>query len=143
MEGRLYTWTNGRDSPTLERLDRVLMSTEWSLQFPTHQLRCLSSDASDHVPLLLALATDGWGRPRFQFGNHWPSMDGFIDVVAMAWSCDTTGLDACRALDVRLRAAARALSSWRASCVGSVRMQLAAARVFILELDRAQERRAL
>lgn len=143
LEGRSYTWSNGRDSPTLERLDRIFMSVEWAQGFPKHLLRCLSSDASDHAPLLLLLDADGWGRPRFQFGSHWPRLPGFVDVISIAWNMDCTSLDACRAFDTRLRNVARALSSWLATCVGSVRMQLAAARVVIFELERAQESRQL
>jgi len=42
-----------------------------------------------------------------------------------------------------LRALAKALRSWRASCVGNVRLQLAAARAVVYELDLAQESRLL
>jgi endonuclease/exonuclease/phosphatase family metal-dependent hydrolase len=55
--GRLFTWSNGHDHPTLERLDRVFTNTNWNAQFPSHHLRCLSFDGSDHAPLLLILNT--------------------------------------------------------------------------------------
>ena len=29
MTGRQYTWANDLDPPTYEKLDRILMSTEW------------------------------------------------------------------------------------------------------------------
>lgn len=51
--------------------------------------------------------------------------------------------DVCRALDHKLRYLARALKSWNAGRVGSIRMQLAVARVVIRELDLAQEHRQL
>jgi exonuclease III len=49
LSRRLFTWSNYRDSPTLERLDRVFDSMEWLEQYTCHHLHCLSSDSSDHV----------------------------------------------------------------------------------------------
>ena len=49
----------------------------------------------------------------------------------------------CRRIDAKLRAVANALKSWAAAKVGSVRLQLAMARVVIFELDAAQESRDL
>jgi len=34
MSGRQYTWVGPEDCPTFEKLDRVLVSTEWESQFP-------------------------------------------------------------------------------------------------------------
>jgi hypothetical protein len=34
MTGRQYTWEGQGDHPTFEKLDRVLVSTEWEIQFP-------------------------------------------------------------------------------------------------------------
>jgi hypothetical protein len=48
LTGRLFTWS--RDRPTLERPDRVFISLDWTHQYSSHQLRCLSSDNSDHAP---------------------------------------------------------------------------------------------
>lgn len=143
LSGRLFTWSNGRQSPTLERLDRAFASLEWATAFPCHHLRCLSSDASDHAPLFLVLNSEPWARPRFRFDNHWIRIQGFMGVVSAAWAAPTTNLYACRTIDIKLRALARALRSWRATHVGDIKLQLAAARVVIYEFDTAQESRAL
>lgn len=60
-------------------------------------------------------------------------------MVTTAWSANLADLDACRNFDSKLRVLTRALNSWRASCVWSIRLQLAAAHVVIYELDLAQE----
>lgn len=143
LSGRLYTWTNGRERPTLERLDRALASVGWIEQYPSHQLRCLSSDCSDHAPLLLVLNCEPWAVPRFRFEQYWTRMDDFLEVVAVAWGAQSMDADACRCLDQKLRALARALKSWSATRVGNVRLQLAAAHVVIYELDVAEETRSL
>lgn len=70
LSGRLFTWSNYRDNPTLERLDRAFTSPQWVELFPLHHLSCLSSDCSDHAPLLLVLNVEPWARPRFYFDNY-------------------------------------------------------------------------
>jgi hypothetical protein len=142
LNGRLYMWSNERNNPTLERIDRVFATVQWLEDHPFHRLHCCSTDCSDHAPLLLVLSTEPWAQPRFRFESLWPSVDGFLDVVANSWTC-TLHVDACRALDQRLRNVAKALQCWSAQQIGSVWFQLAAARVIIYELDVAQETRQL
>jgi len=36
LRGRLYTWSNERDRPTLVRLDRVFVTEDWITDFPDH-----------------------------------------------------------------------------------------------------------
>ena len=64
-----------------------------------------------------------------------------MDVVKTAWGGRLVDADVCRCLDHKLRALAKALQSWRASCVGNIRLQLATARAVVYEL--AQESRPL
>jgi hypothetical protein len=120
LNGRLFTWSNERSRPTLERIDCVFATVQWLEEYPFHRLHCRSTDCSDHAPLLLVLSTELWVQPRFRFESFWPTVDGFLDVVANAWTC-TLQLDACRALDHKLRNVAKALKSWSAQQIGSVR----------------------
>jgi endonuclease/exonuclease/phosphatase family metal-dependent hydrolase len=53
MSGRKFTWANSRRVPTYEKLDRVLVSTEWEQRFPLATVVALSREISDHTPLLL------------------------------------------------------------------------------------------
>jgi len=55
MVGRAFTWSNQRDWPALELLDRMFALVEWLTEFPSHTLKPLSSDCSNHCPLLLLL----------------------------------------------------------------------------------------
>lgn len=141
--GRRFTWTNERDVPTVERLDRALASVEWLENHPDFLLRSLSSDCSDHAPLLLVLNFGVWAHPWFRFHQFWTKFDGFVDVISIAWKGGMRNVDACRSLDSKLHYVARSLKSWSASNVGSIRMQLAVARVVLYELDVAQETRQL
>lgn len=69
-------------------------------------------------------------------------MEGFLDMVANAWTC-LPSVDVCRALDHKLRSVAKALKGWSMQRIGSIRFQLAVARVVIFELDVTQETRVL
>jgi hypothetical protein len=84
-----------------------------------------------------------WAKPRFRFEAFWVRLDGFEEVVRQAWDRDVPNADACRVVDVKLRATAKALQSWSMRNVGSVRAQLFMAREFIAQLDAAQEVRSL
>jgi hypothetical protein len=56
LNGRRFTWSNERQHPTLERLDRVFSTIDWEEQFPGALLTATSSGPSDHCPLILSLA---------------------------------------------------------------------------------------
>jgi len=145
LNGRRFTWSNERDNPTLERLDRVFASDEWSIAFPDHNLSALATECSDHAPLLLRTDCALPHFKRFRFENFWTKCEGYLQTVEQAWNAPLPWpqADAFRVLDYKLRATARALSSWSAKQVGSVRLQLAIAKEITLRLDCAQESRTL
>ena len=58
MSGRQYTWAGPRDNPTFEKLDRVLVSTDWEDKFPLSTVEPRDRNISDHTPLVL-----NTGRP--------------------------------------------------------------------------------
>lgn len=53
LAGRQYTWANSLAEPTYEKLDRVLMMTEWEFKYPLVTVHALDRGVSDHTPLLL------------------------------------------------------------------------------------------
>lgn len=143
LSGRLYTWTNEREHPTLECLDRLFASADWFSAYPNHGLRALSTDCSDHCPLLLSFNLIPWAGRRFRFESFWTSLEGFLEVVAIAWQPTLLHADPFRVLDYKLRNTARALRSWSMRKIGSVRLQLAMAREVVLRFDEAQDSRQL
>lgn len=143
LNGRKYTWSNERHQPTLVKLDRVLVSLDWEERFPSCFLQALSSDASDHCPLLLQTNAAFSIKPRFHFEVYWPKCEGFLEAVARGWQCPSTITDPFRRLDQFLRNTARELQSWSAKYIGHIKSQLLIAREIILRLDQQQERRQL
>jgi hypothetical protein len=87
LNTRLYTRSNEREYPTLERIDRAFISNEWESLFLTHELQALPSLCSDHAPLLLQTNVLVKRRKRFFFLPFWPRCEGFLEVVQAAWHC--------------------------------------------------------
>jgi hypothetical protein len=87
LQGRLFTWSNERAHPTLERIDMVFISNEWDDLFPYNDMHPLSSMCSDHAPLLLHMDNSYVTRRRFYFGAFWPKCAGFMEAVQLAWHC--------------------------------------------------------
>jgi hypothetical protein len=56
MTGGKFTWSNNQPNPTLEKLDRYLMSKQWEDIFPSVKINKLPREVSDHN--LLILMTD-------------------------------------------------------------------------------------
>jgi hypothetical protein len=50
LSGGQYTWTNNQADPTLEKLDRLLMNSDWEDLLPLTTVHKLNMDISDHIP---------------------------------------------------------------------------------------------
>jgi hypothetical protein len=93
MVGRQFTWANTLPDPTYEKLDRVLMDTDWENKFPLVSVRAIEriERLSDHAPILL---TTGTPRPicrkQFKFELGWLHRKGFHDMVKNVWDRPVT-----------------------------------------------------
>jgi hypothetical protein len=93
MYGRKFTWANNLASPTFEKLDRILVTTEWEEKFPLATVRTLTGEISDHSPLLLNTgeSINAHTHHMFKFELGWLLHDGFIDMIRDLWSNTTIG----------------------------------------------------
>ena len=80
LSGRKFTWANSAENPTFERLDRILVSTDWEQKFPLSTVKALTRQISDHTPLLLDTnqASHRGNTPVFKFELGWLAKDGFF-----------------------------------------------------------------
>jgi endonuclease/exonuclease/phosphatase family metal-dependent hydrolase len=55
MIGRQFTWANNLPEPTYEKLDHVLMDSDWKDNYPMVSVHALEriEALSDHAPILL------------------------------------------------------------------------------------------
>jgi hypothetical protein len=83
MLRRRYTWVNSLPNPTYEKLDRILILTEWELAHPLFMVVALPRAISDHTPLLIDTGQSSSGNniPMFKFEFGWLLRDGFMDMV--------------------------------------------------------------
>jgi hypothetical protein len=83
MPDRQFTWASYADVPTYEKLDRVLVSTDWELKFPLASVQALTRELSDHTPLLLTAGQQHFrgNSKEFRFELGWFLRDDFFDLV--------------------------------------------------------------
>lgn len=143
LQNRRFTWTNGRQNPTLCKLDAVFCNAEWDFRFGTHVLHALSSSLSDHCPLLLA-DDSGPFKPRtFRFENFWLRLPGFNEVVKDSWDAPISHTEPYHILFHKLKRLGGSLSKWCRSLFPKPKILLHAALLVILQFDIAQEHRQL
>jgi exonuclease III len=58
MLGGMLTWSNDQKDPTLEKLDRILMSRGWESLFPIAHVHKSPRGISDHCPLVMDTSVD-------------------------------------------------------------------------------------
>jgi exonuclease III len=127
MHGRVFTWSNEREVPTLTRIARALASVDWDLAFLDSLLQAMASSLSDHAPLHLSLNAGFRPKQRFRFEMFCVNMPRFQEAVMEAWVCDPSIVDPFKRLDVLFRKTARALQSWGERSVGNVKLKIAIA----------------
>ena len=72
LSGRQFTWANNLSNQTFEKLDRILVTTEWETKYPKATVQALTREISDHTPLFLN-SGDGDSTPphsdfKFELG---------------------------------------------------------------------------
>lgn len=93
MSRQQFTWVRHGDDPTYEKLDRVLVSTEWEEKFPLSTVESHNRGQSNHTPLILntGSSTHVSNPPLFKFQRGWLLRDGFFDMVANIWQSTNHG----------------------------------------------------
>jgi hypothetical protein len=124
LHGRLFTWSNERTHPTIEWIDRMFVSPDWKLLFPSSSLQAISSQCSDHSPLLLSFENCTQSKCCFTFQAFWPKVAGFLDTIKVVSSVPCPDADPLRLIDHMLHETEKALVKWSAKVVGSIRMQI-------------------
>lgn len=112
LYGQAFKWSSVRERPTLERIDRVFVSTDWEILFPACFPRALLSTVSDHCPLLLSTTFRFGAKKSFRFKSFWVKIEGFSEVVQTTWQCPHNIQDQLRRIDFLLKTTAHALQSW-------------------------------
>jgi hypothetical protein len=141
LNGRHFTWSNEQDTPTLTRIDRFLYTAEWELLFPACFLHSLHSLMLDHTPCKGSCSITI--TPASALKIFCTRMDGFQELIQDIWSKPVASTQPLKRLHIKLSRVAKAIKRWRKEKIGDTRLQLALVKEILLQLEAAQERRAL
>lgn len=78
LGGASFTSSNHQTPPSMSRLDRFLVSTDWLDLYPEVIQLALSKPTSDHCPIVLDSRPERWGAAPFRFELAWLENKGFF-----------------------------------------------------------------
>ena len=126
IEGGLYTWSNNQSHPTLEKLDRILMSNGWEDLFPLVIVRKLVRDLSDHNSLLLSTNSNHPQNPKpreFRFEMSWMTKEEFLPLVSKIWQRPVKSSNPIDVLNIKLKRFKKFFKGWGADKFGHDRKE--------------------
>jgi hypothetical protein len=131
--------------PSYEKLDRVLVSTEWKQNFLLATVDALGREISDHTLLLLSTGE----RPKvgnqlpFRFEVGWLLKDGFFELVFDVWNKETRGETPMKKWQNKIRRLRKFLRSWAKNMSGAYKKEEHNLMRKIDELDKKVETQLL
>jgi hypothetical protein len=140
LSDRQYTWANNLQSPTLEKLDRVLVSTDWELKYHLVRVNALPRIISDHTPLLLKMGMSSQHTAHlFKFELVWLLKDGFYDLVTDIWQRERKGSTSLEIWQNKIRSLRKYLRGWAKKQNGAYKKEKKELSSKIDELDKKAE----
>lgn len=95
LSGYHFTWERGRGTRSWVevRLDRALVSSNWTNYFPDTKLTNLEHTSSDHCPIMLEpfIRADVGHSKRFIFENAWLKDPLCFEIVKDCWRIEERG----------------------------------------------------
>jgi hypothetical protein len=86
LTGTKFTWANRLQNQTFEKLDRILVYTDFESKYPLSAMVALSREISNNTPLLFSTNSPSLAyQPQFKFELGWLLRDGFCDMVRDVW----------------------------------------------------------
>lgn len=125
LSGRQFTWANRRETPTYEKLDRVLASVSWEQKFPLVSVRALTRSGSDHTPLLLDSGDQAFkgNKYHFSFELAWLKKEGFAEMVAREWASISSGSNPMEVWQNKIRHLRQFLRGWAKNLSGTYKIE--------------------
>ncbi|XP_060974384.1 uncharacterized protein LOC133039470 [Cannabis sativa] len=139
--GCRYTWQNKRSNGHLvkERLDRVIVDTDWLTACPSGGVRNFPITCSGHSPILLdSCVTKPKGFRPFRFFEAWFNDPSSWDVIKEAWSRDVSS-EELSYLGKKINRTQSALRWWSKHVYGDCDMRI---KNLELELQALQSKEA-
>lgn len=141
MANQSFTWSNLQKSPTLAKLDRFLISTEWDLDFPLTKVEALPRVTSDHCSILLTAKRSDMMRKNklFRFEEAWLNHGDFVSKLPSWWREGTQKKSTVLTFVEKLRHYRRRIKEWCANEFYSIRRLKAKLMEEIQDINKSEE----
>jgi hypothetical protein len=119
MSGGQYTWSNNQINPTLEKLDRFLMTSDWEDLFPLTTVHKVSREASDHNPVIVdTMEGRELKKKAFRFEKSWLKEEEFLHRVERSWRQPIRACNSLEKVQIKLKKIKSDLKGWGANIRG-------------------------
>ncbi len=106
-----FTWSNMQSSPSLAKLDRFLISTEWDQEFPHSRVDALPRVTSDHFPILMTTG-DKLKSRLFRMEEVWLTREDFCELVPVWWKEQPSKGNSALTLVAKIRHCRKRIKEW-------------------------------
>ena len=113
LGGAKYTRSNHQSPPTLLRLDRFLVTSDWIDLYPEVCQIALPKPNSDHCPILLIYKTLKWGPSPFRLEPMWLEDKRFSALIKEWWNSHVVNGWAGFKLSSKLKQLKLTIKDWR------------------------------
>jgi hypothetical protein len=108
-----YTWSNNQVNPTLEKLDRILMSREWEKFFPAVLAYKRPREFSNHNPIIMNSQFSTLSQSRsFKIELSWLEHPDFLVKVEEIWLAPTRDNSTLSRVLFKLKKVRKFLKGW-------------------------------
>jgi hypothetical protein len=124
LTGRKFTWANHHQNQTFEKLDRILVCTDFESKYPVMTVQVLSREISDHTPLFYNTNNpSSTYQPQFKFELGWLLRDGFCNMVRDIWQSVITEGTPLERWQAKIRRLRQYLRGWAKNLSGAYKKE--------------------
>jgi exonuclease III len=141
LSARQFTWANSLPIPTYEKLDRIMVSTDWELKYQKVTVQAITRHLSDHTPLLIDTGeiTSSVKIHLFKFELCWLLREDFYGIVAEIWQQENNGHTPLEIWQNKIRRLRKYLRGWSKNYIGAFRKEKEELSHRIDQLDKKAE----
>ena len=124
ITGRKFTWANHLQNQTFEKIDRILVCTDFEYKFSHTTVHTLTREISDHTPLLPSTNNPSpTYQPQFKFELSWLLRDGFCDMVKNVWQETVVNGSPIERWQTKIRKLRQHLRGWARNVSGTYKKE--------------------
>lgn len=122
----------------MAKLDRFLMSTDWSAMFPDSKQQVKPNTNSDHNPIAYTATTGFKKSSIFRCENFWLRSSAFQIFVKETWEGKPIATDT-QQLHEKMQYLQSQITSWTANNIGNIKNQINVCRDYIEWYGKVEE----